>query len=146
MDSPTISAIAALGGAALGGVTSLATTWLSQQSQARAQQLTHKISRREELYKGFIEEASKSYADALIHELSDATKLVALYAMISRMRVMSAKATIAAADEAVRTIIKTYGAPNKALTDLYDLADRGEMDVLRAFSESARKELNELAL
>jgi Cdc6-like AAA superfamily ATPase len=146
MDSATISALAALGGAILGGLTSFATTWLSQQSQARAQQLTHKISRREDLYKAFIEEASKSYADALIHNLSDATKLVALYAMVSRMRVMSSNATITAADEAVRTIIKTYGAPNKALTDLHDLADRGEMDVLKAFSESARKELNGLAM
>src|ERR1700741_1689241 len=115
MDSPTISALAALGGAVLGGVKSLATTWLGQQSQAKAQRLTHQISRREELYKAFIEEASKSYADALIHNLSDATKLVALYAMVSRMRVMSANATIAAADEAVRMIINTYGAPNKTL-------------------------------
>jgi len=146
MDSVTISALAALGGAALGGVTSLATTWLGQQSQARAQQLTHKISRREELYKAFIEEASKTYADALVHDLSDASKLVALYAMVSRMRVMSANATIAAADEAVRMIIKTYGAPNKTLSDLRDLADRGEMDVLKQFSDSARKELTELAI
>jgi hypothetical protein len=146
MDSATISALAALGGATLGGVTSFVTTWLSQQSQARAQQLTHKISRREDLYKAFIEEASKSYADALIHNLSDPTKLVALYAMVSRMRVMSAKATIAAADEAVRMIIKTYGAPNRALTDLHDLADRGEMDILRAFGESARQELNQLTM
>jgi hypothetical protein len=146
MDSATISALAALGGAILGGLTSFATTWLSQQSQARAQQLTHKISRREDLYKAFIEEASKSYADALIHNLSDPTKLVALYAMVSRMRVMSAKATIAAADEAVRMIIKTYGEPNRALTDLHDLADRGEMDILRAFGESAREELNQLAM
>jgi uncharacterized Rossmann fold enzyme len=145
MDSATISALAALGGAILGGVTSFATTWLSQQSQARTQQLTHKISRREDLYKAFIEEASNSYADALIHNLSDATKLVALYAMVSRMRVISAKATIAAADGAVRIIIKTYGAPNRALTDLHDLADRGEMDILRAFSESARQELQQLA-
>jgi uncharacterized Rossmann fold enzyme len=146
MDSATISALAALGGAALGGVTSFATTWLSQQSQARAQQLTHKIGRREELYKAFIEEASKTYADALIHELSDATKLVALYAMVSRMRVMSSKATIAAADEAVRMIIKAYGAPNKTLTDLRDLADRGQLDFLRAFSESIRQELHQLAM
>jgi hypothetical protein len=146
MDSATISALAALGGAALGGVTSFATTWLSQQSQARAQQLTHKISRREELYKAFIEEASKTYADALIHELSDATNLVELYAMVSRMRVMSSKATIAAADEAVRMIIKAYGAPNKTLTDLRDLADRGQLDFLRAFSESIRHELHQLAM
>jgi hypothetical protein len=146
MDSATLSALAALGGAALGGVTSFATTWLSQQSQARAQQLTHKMTRREDLYKAFIEQASKTYADALMHDLSDPGNLVALYAMLSRMRVMSSKETIAAADEAMRMLIKTYGAPNKTLMDLRDLADRGQMDLLKAFSESARKELNELAM
>ena len=145
MDSATLSALAALGGALLGGLTSFATTWLSQQGQARTQQLTHQINRREELYKSFIEEASETYADALTHDLSDVTKLVALYAMVSRMRVMSSQATIAAGDAAVRTIIKTYGAPNKTLTDLRDFADRDEMNVLETFSECARQELNRLA-
>ena len=58
MDSATISALAALAGAAIGGVTSFATSWLTQQGQGRTQQVIHKLTRREELYKDFIEEAS----------------------------------------------------------------------------------------
>jgi hypothetical protein len=56
MDSASISAFAALGGAVIGGLTSFATSWLTQQTQTRAQQLAHKLTRREELYKDFIEE------------------------------------------------------------------------------------------
>jgi len=38
MDSAFISAFAALGGALIGGLTSFATSWLTQQAQAREQQ------------------------------------------------------------------------------------------------------------
>ena len=75
MESATISALAALAGATIGGVTSFATAWLSQQTQARVQQLTHKLTLREELYKAFVDEASTLYADALVHELSDVSKV-----------------------------------------------------------------------
>jgi hypothetical protein len=44
-------------------------------------------------YKVFIEEAAKLYADTLVHEMSDISKLVRLYAMINRMRVISARNT-----------------------------------------------------
>ncbi len=66
MDSASISAFAALGGALIGGLTSFAASWVrdatvTQQTQVKAQQLSHKLTRREELYKDFIEEASKLY-------------------------------------------------------------------------------------
>jgi hypothetical protein len=54
MDLAYISAFAALGGAAIGGLTFFATSWLNQQAQARSQQLTHKLTRQEELYKDFM--------------------------------------------------------------------------------------------
>ena len=109
MEPATISALAALAGATVGGVTSFAATWLTQRTQARIQQLTHQLNRREDLYKAFTEEASKLCGDALVHQLSDVYKLVGLYSLISRMPIISSKATVAAADEVARTIIKTYG-------------------------------------
>jgi hypothetical protein len=80
-----------------------------------------------------VEEVCKLYTDALVHELSDASALVRLYAMISRMRTLSSRETVKAADEVVRTIIKTYHTPNKSLTDLQGRMDRGEIDILRTF-------------
>jgi len=59
MDSASLSAFAALAGAAIGGLTSFATSWLTQQTQVKVQQSAHKLTKREELYKDFVEEASK---------------------------------------------------------------------------------------
>ena len=140
MDSATISAFAALGGALIGGLTSFATTWLSQRTQSKAQQLTHQLTRREDLYKDFIEEASRLYADSLVHQNSDISQLVKLYALISRMRVLSSTTTVENADKVARTIVDSYSAPNKTFTQLRDMADSGRIDLLRDFSEACREE------
>src|SRR5678815_5127434 len=89
MDTAYVSAFAALGGALIGGLTSFATSWLTQQTQAKAQQITHKLTRQEDLYKDFIEEASKLYADSLVHDTPDVSQLIRLYVLISRMRVLA---------------------------------------------------------
>jgi hypothetical protein len=66
-----------------------------------------------------------------VHELSDASSLVKLYAMISRMRTLSSREPVEGADEVLRTIFKTHHTPNKSLTDLQGMVDRGEIDILR---------------
>jgi hypothetical protein len=141
MDVAYLSALAALGGAAIGGLTSFATSWLNQQAQARAQQLAHKATRQEELYKEFIEEASRLYADSLVHESPDVSQLVRLYAMISRMRVHSSSKTVESADKVARMIVNTYLAPNKTFPELRDMVNSGAIDRLRDFSEASREDL-----
>src|SRR5262245_50580146 len=64
MDQAYFSALAALAGSAIGGMTSLATSWLSQRAQFREQELGHDLSRREDLYRDFNEAASRLYTDA----------------------------------------------------------------------------------
>lgn len=144
MDAASISALAALGGALIGGLTSFAASWVTQQTQARAQQLTHKLSRREELYKDFIEEASKLYADSLVHDTADVSQLIKLYAMISRMRVLSTTTTVEHADEVARMIVNAYLAPNKTFPELRDMVNDGAIDPLRDFSEACREEFQRL--
>ena len=141
MDAAYVSALAALAGAAIGGLTSFATSWVTQRAQARAQQLAHKLTRREELYKDFIEEASKLYADSLVHETPDVSQLVRLYAMISMMRALSATTIVEAADKVARMIVNTYLAPNKTFPELRDMVNSGAIDPLRDFSEACREEL-----
>ena len=55
--------------------------------------------RREELYKEFIEDASKCYIDALLHDRADIPALVSLYAKIGRMRVLSSPKVVASAEQ-----------------------------------------------
>ena len=146
MEPATISALAALAGATIGGVTSFAATWLTQRTQARIQELTHSLTVREQLYKAFIDEAAKLYADALVHEISDVSKLVGLYGMISKMRVLSPRKTVESADEVARLIVNTYHAPNKTFPELEDMVNRGAIDVLQTFSEAARQEFHRLGV
>ena len=54
MEASIISALAALTGATVGGLTSGVTNWLTHRSQLRAQWLHHERSRRQILYRDFI--------------------------------------------------------------------------------------------
>jgi hypothetical protein len=125
----------------IGGLTSLATSWLTQHAQFRAQQVGLDLGKRETLYRDFIEEASKLYTDAYEHDQADASKLVRLYAMVSRMRILSSSKVIHSADEVCRVIIETYLAPNKTFRDLPAFLNDGAMDPLREFSNACREEL-----
>lgn len=144
MDPAYISAFAALAGSTIGGLTSLATTWLSQHAQFRAQQLARDITGREELYKAFIEEASKLYVDAYEHDKAEISKLVNLYALISRMRVLSSPRIIEVADGVARVIIATYLAPNRTFRDIPEILDNADMNPLQEFSDACREELRGL--
>jgi hypothetical protein len=69
-------------------------------------------------------------------------ELVALYAMISRMRVLSRPRTVACADKIMLTIIDTYFSPNRSVRELRDLIKAGAgIDPLKEFSEAAREEV-----
>jgi hypothetical protein len=141
MDVAYISALSALAGSAVGGFTSTVTTWLTQRAQTRAGQLVHEITRREELYRDFITAASKTYGDALVSSEPQLPELVALYGMISRMRVVSGPRIVACADKIMLTIVDTYFSPNHSVRELRDLLKAGAgIDPLRDFSEAAREE------
>ena len=128
----------------IGGVTSFGTSWLVQQTQARVQARSHKLSQRETLYKRFIEEAAKAYADSLLRQatnIGEVTKLVDLYASVSMMRVISSTPVVENANKVVRFIADSYISPNKTLKELHQMVDSDTIDALRAFSEACREEL-----
>jgi hypothetical protein len=148
MDTAYISAVAALAGSIIGGLTSLATSWLTHRTQTRAGELTRNRRRRERLYRTFIEEASRLYIDALEHDESQAFEqtagLVKIYAVVSRMRVLSSPRVIEAAENILRKIVDTYAAPNKTFPELRQMLHQDAVDPLREFSEACRAEFEEL--
>jgi hypothetical protein len=141
MDVAYWSALAALAGSTIGGMTSLATSWLTQHAQFRAQQLGRDLERREDLYRDFIEEASRLYSDAWEHDKANTSSLVKLYALVSKMRVISSASIVESADKVCRVIIETYLSPNKTFNDLPQFLDNSTMDPLRDFSNACRDEL-----
>lgn len=143
MNPAYLPALAALAGSAIGGLTSFASAWLTQHHQDRAKRLLRDKARRQKVYKRFIDEASKLYAEALVHDL-EMSALVSVYALVSRMRVLSSPAVVENAESVVHVIVETYCAPNKTFPELRELMSSHAIDPLRAFSEECRAELQAL--
>jgi hypothetical protein len=104
MEAAYISALAALAGTVIGGLTSFATSWTTLQAQARAQRLANERDKREALFGRFLEEAAKLYADALQNKRDDASALIGLYALIGRIRLISSVRVVESADTVARII------------------------------------------
>ena len=136
-----LSAVAALVGTFVGGITSIATSWLGQQRQTKEQRRAREKDELQALYKQFIQDASKLYVDALEHDSTEMSKLVDIYATLNRMRVLSSPKVIAAADKALRMIVDTYAKENTTFSGIKQLIDHGFPDPLRAFSEACHEEL-----
>jgi hypothetical protein len=145
MNASIISALAALAGAAIGGFTSVLASWLTQRTQARAQWLAQDKIRRQDLYKEFIEAASKCYAHALQQDKPDIPALVGLYTTIGRMRVLSSAKVFESAEQAARKILDTYLEPNKTFVELRAIVNSEATDFLRDFAEACRTELELLS-
>jgi hypothetical protein len=144
VDASIISALAALTGAAVGGLTSGIANWLNHRSELRAQWLLHEKSRRQILYSDFIEGASKCYIDALQHAEADIPGLVGLYGKLSRMRALSSKTVVNRAEDVARKILDTYLEPDKNFVELREMAIDGTIDLLREFSDACRDEFDEM--
>ncbi len=140
MNASVITALAALAGAAIGGLTSVFASWLAQHAQARAQWLAQDKLRRQELYKEFIEAASKCYIDAVQQDEADMPALVELYVRVGRMRILSSPKVVESAELVARRIVDSYLAPNKTFLELREMVNSGTIDLLRDFSETCRAE------
>jgi hypothetical protein len=146
MDASIISALAALAGATIGGFTSVIASLVSQRYQAHAQWLVQEKLRRQELYKEFIEEASKCYSDALQHDKADIPALVVLYTKIGRMRVLSSPTVVESAETAGRKILDTYLQPDRTFLDLREMINNHAIDILADFTEACRREFESLRI
>ena len=144
MNSSITSALAALAGTITGGLTSVLTSWLTQHAQATAQWHAQDKLQRQELYREFIERASRCYIDALQHDKADIPALVELYVRVGRIRILSSPKTIESAESVARTIVDTYLKPNKTFLELREMANSGSIDLLRDFSETCRAEFESL--
>ena len=120
--------------------------WMSHvlRAQLRSQLFLSDKGRRQELYREFVDEASRSYIDSLTSNTPDLTRLVALYALISRMRSLSSPKVIEEAEKVGQLIVRSYPEPNKTFADLRSMINEKAFDPLRSFSESCRAEVERL--
>ena len=142
MDIAYLTALSALAGSVFGGLTTGITTWLSLRSQARVGHRSGQLVRRQDLFNEFIGAASKAYGEALFSTEPKIQDLIALYALISRMRVLCSPEIVVCAERIITATIDTYYAPNRTVREANDMTKSGYFTrPLRDSSESAREEL-----
>jgi hypothetical protein len=142
MHTASLTALSALAGSVIGGLTTGITTWLSLRSQARVGHRSGQLVRRQDLFSEFITAASKAYAEALFSTEPKIQDLIALYALVSQMRVLCSAEIVACAQRIIVATIDTYYTPNRTVREVNDMTKTGTLiDPLREFSESAQGEL-----
>lgn len=139
---PTIvSALSALLGSVVGGSATIATAWFTQKTQNEQERIRGEIKSREELYAAFVAECSRAVIDSLDHSLDEPAKLLELYALQNRIRLIGSDAVCRAADETVRRIVEQYLKPSLTKDEVRRLALSHPDDPLRPFADACRDEL-----
>lgn len=114
MNVAYISAFSALAGSAIGGVASIATTWLSQHSQDRSERHAQSVGRRERLYGDFVDETSMLYIDALTHDQFDPSKFVQIYATSAKLRLFASADVVPESEDVMHDIVMVYYRPRES--------------------------------
>jgi hypothetical protein len=143
LNPATLSALAGLFGSLVGACASTVSAWIAQRYHERKDLLVRTISHREQLYSDFISESARAMVDAMQHTLEDPSRLTAVYALISRMRLSSPINVVESAESVVKTILTTYSKANLTAEEMQSTAGTRD-DPLREFSSICRGELESL--
>ena len=145
MNPAAISALAVLGGSSVGALAPVLSSYVLQRSVTRRDLLNREIAERQQLFSDFITEAARLHAEAMTQSAFKLRELSNLYALVSRIRLISSEAVVQAAEDMTRTIIERYGEVNVTLEDLRTAALRTKVDPLHRFSLACRKDLRNLS-
>jgi hypothetical protein len=143
--APTVvTALAAVAGSLVGGLTSFATGYYVQRGQWHTQHVMRDLERREELYAHFNELAAQLILDGLDHELDDPGKLIGIEALAGRIRLSSSAAVLKAAEGVIAHIMAGYARPpvdprKEVLTNTQEV-----IEPLVTFSKVCREERLEM--
>ena len=151
MDGGLSNGLAAIMGALVGGLASLASTWVSERSRHKRDLLQREITRREAAYSDFINNASKLYVASATHNINDGDAnleselegAVSLYGIASRIRLFASDRVIKEAEAVLDLILIQFGAENISVEELRE-KNLNERDPLKPFSVSCRRELQDL--
>jgi hypothetical protein len=103
------------------------------------------VALREQLYSDFIKEASELYVASLTHNLEDFGRLIRLYELVSRIRLMASVSVVKAAEEFVKQILVHFAEENLTIEQLRNTALTSKTHPLQHFSEVCRTELQAIA-
>ena len=128
MDSTLITATAAALGSLVGAAASIGTTWITQRTQTIHEETEGRLRDRESLYGEFITEASRLAVDALDHSLERSDKLVTLYGILGRIRLVADERVLAEAEGCCRRIVDLYAKPNMTVEQIRAAFEVDQLD------------------
>ncbi len=144
MESTVVTATAAALGSLVGATASIATTWITQRTQLIRANSEWKLRERQALYMKFITEASRLAIDAVAQSLEQPDQLMALYGILSCIRLVSGEEVVRQGENCCRRIVELYGQPNLTADQIraaVETRDLDDIDPLREFSTACRNEL-----
>jgi hypothetical protein len=144
MDSTLTSVLAALSGSVIGASTPVLSNFVLQRSVAQRELTNREIAQREELYSEFIRQGTGSYAKALSQSLENIDEIVAMYALVNRIRLFASRSVLEAAEAFVKKLVATYGENNMTIEQIKSVALEQHADPLNDFALKCRSELREV--
>src|SRR5580700_8779453 len=122
MDNTLTSVLAALGGSVIGATTPVLSNFVLQRSVAQRELTNREIVQREDLYSEFIRQGTACYAKALSQSLENIDEIVAMYALVNRIRLFAAASVLDAAEAFVKTLVEKYGEENMSIDQIESVA------------------------
>ena len=144
MDSTLTSVLAALSGSVIGATTPVLSNFVLQRSVAQRELTNREIAQREELYSEFIRQGTGCYARALSQTLDNIDEIVALYALVNRIRLFASRSVLEAAEAFVRKLVAKYGEKNLTIEQIRSVALEQHADPLNDFALKCRAELRQV--
>ena len=144
MDNTLTSVLAALGGSVIGATTPVLSNFVLQRSLAQRELTNREIVQREELYSEFIRQGTACYARALSQSLENIDEIVAMYALVNRIRLFASGSVLEAAEAFVKKLVEKYGEKNMSIDQIKSVALEQHADPLNDFAFKCRAELREI--
>ena len=144
MDNTLTSVLAALSGSVIGASTPVLSNFVLQRSMAQRELTNREIAQREELYSEFIRMGTGCYAKALSQSLENIDEIVAMYALVNRIRLFASSSVLEAAEAFVKRLVAKYGEKNMTIEQIKSVALEQHADPLNDFALKCRSELREV--
>ena len=144
MDNTLTSVLAALSGSVIGASTPVLSNFVIQRSATLRELTNREIAQREELYSEFIRQGTACYAKALSQNLENIDEIVAMYALVNRIRLFASRSVLEAAEAFVRVLIAKFGEKNMTIEQIKSVALEQHADPLNDFALRCRSELREV--
>jgi hypothetical protein len=141
MDSTLTGVLAALSGSIIGASTPVLSNFVLQRSVAQRELTNREIAQREELYSNFIRHGTECYAKALSQGLENIDEIVAMYALVNRIRLFASDTVLEAAETFVKKLVARYGEKNWTIEQIKSAALEEHVDPLNDFALKCRSEL-----